>query len=117
MSTAGHIPVQLNCHCIFEHAASNVTWLVALIETFALGSIYQSAGMVLVDERHQPPMQPLHDGSYHDIHLFAVRIIYFFSVSLIQGAVHLLPLWLQQDSTSLYFRNMIDSNSFNLFYI
>jgi len=47
-----------------DDAESIIQGLLALVQTFATGPMYQPAGMVIVNERHQPPMQPLHDGSY-----------------------------------------------------
>jgi len=57
-STARHIPAHLKCLFIIEDAESSVEGLLALVQTFATGPIHQTAGMVIVEERHQPPMQP-----------------------------------------------------------
>jgi len=114
-STAGRISTRLKCLFVVEDAESSIKELLALVQTFATGPIRQTAGMVIVEERHQPPMQPLHDGSYHHKPLFGVRTTYIVPISLIQGAVHLLPLMLQPDSLRWYLSNTIDLNAFNLF--
>ena len=89
-STAGRIPTRLKCLLVIEDAESSVKGLLALVQTFATGPICQTAGMVIVEERHQPPMQPLHDGSYRRKPLFGVGTTYIVTISTIQGAVHLL---------------------------
>jgi len=62
-STAGHIPVQFKCLFMVEDAELSVEGLFALVQTFATGLIRQTAGMVIVNKRHQPPMEPLHNES------------------------------------------------------
>jgi len=99
MSTAGRIPTRLKCLFVVEDAESSIRGLLALILTFATGPIRQTAGMVIVDERHQPPMQPLHDGSYSREPLFGIRTTYIVPISAIQGAVHLLLLTPLPDSS------------------
>ena len=116
-STAGRIPARLKCLFVVEDAESSVKGLLALVQTFATGPIRQTAGMVIVEERHQPPMQPLHDGSYRRKPLFGVGTTYIVPISAIQGAVHLLPLTPQPDSSRWYLSNTIDLNAFNLFYM
>jgi hypothetical protein len=61
-STAGCIPTRLKCLLVVKDAESSVKGLLALVQTFATGPIRQTAGMVIVEERHQPQMQPLHNG-------------------------------------------------------
>jgi hypothetical protein len=68
--TAGCIPARLKCLFVVEDAEWSVKRLLALVQTFATGPIRQTGGMVIVEGRHQPPMQPLHDGSYSRKHLF-----------------------------------------------
>jgi len=116
-STAGLIPARLKCHFVVEDAESSVEELVALVQTFATGPIRQTAGMVIVEERHQPPMQPLHNGSYSCKPLFGVGTTYIVSISAIQGAVHLLPLMPQPANSRWYLSNKIDFNAFNLSYM
>jgi len=107
----------MKCLFIVEDAESSVKGLLALVQTFATGPIRQTAGMVIVEEMHQPPMQPLHDGSYRRKPLFGVGTSYIVPISAIQGAVHLLPLTPQPDSSRWYLSNTIDLNAFNLFYM
>jgi len=116
-STAGRIPPRLKCLFVVEDAESSVEGLLALVQTFATGQIRQTAGMVIVEEMHQPPMQPLNDESYHRKPLFGVGTTYIFLISAIQGAVHLLLLTPQPDSSRWYLSNKIDLNAFNLFYM
>jgi len=85
--------------------------------TFATGPICQTAAMVIAEERLQLPMQPLLDGSYlHEPH-FGVGTTYIIPISVIERAVHLLPLTLQPNSPWWYLSNMMDLNVFNLFYM
>jgi len=114
-STAEHIPTSLKCLFIVEDAESSINGLLALVQTFATGPIRQTAGMVIVEESHQPPMQPLYDGSYHRKPLFGIGTTYTILIRAIQGAVHLLPLTPQPDSVWWYLSNTIDFNAFNLF--
>ena len=116
-STTGGITTWLKCLFVFKAAESSIYKLLALFKTFPTGAICQTAGMVIVEVRHQPPMQPFHDESYRFKPLFFVGTGYIISVSLIWGAVHLLPLIAQPDSSQWYFTNMIDLNAFNVFYI
>jgi len=57
-STAGCIPALLECLFVLEDAELSVDVLLALVQWFAAGPICQTAGTVIVEERHQPPMQP-----------------------------------------------------------
>jgi len=97
-STAGCIPTWLKCLFIIENAEFSVKGLLALVQMFGTEPIYQSAGMVIVKEKHQPLMQPLHDGSYCHKLLFGVRTMYIVPLYAIQGAVHLDPQTQQPDS-------------------
>jgi hypothetical protein len=97
--TAGCIPAWLECHFVIADAESSVKELLALDVTFATEPICSTAGMVMVKGRHQPPIQPFHDESYHCIPFFAVRTTFIIRISAIQGAVHLLPLTPQPDSS------------------
>jgi len=114
---AGLIPTRLNSLFVVEDAESSANGLLAFVQTFATVPIRQTAGMVIVEEMHQPPMQPLHDGSYRRKPLFGVGTTYIVPVSAIQGAVHRLLLMLQPDSLWWYLSNPIDLNAFNLFYM
>jgi len=51
---------------------------------FATGQIRQTAGMVIVEERHQPLMQPLHDGIYRRKPVFGIGTPYIVPISGIQ---------------------------------
>jgi len=116
-STAGRILARLKCPFFVEDAQSSIKGLVALVQTFATGPIRQTAGMAILEERHQPAMQALHDGRYHRKPHFSVRTTYIVLISAIQGAVHLLPLTPQPDSLQWYLSNTIDLNAFNLFHM
>jgi len=117
MSSAGRIPAWLKGLFVVDDTESTVEGFLALVQTFATGTIHQIAGMVIVVERHQPPMQPMHDGSYCDKPLFGVRTTSIVRISTIQEVVHLLPLRLQPDSSRWYLSNTINLNAFNLFYM
>jgi hypothetical protein len=91
--------------------------LLALVQTFATGPIRHTAGMVSIEEWYQPPMQPLQDGSYRCKPLFSVGTTYIVPISTIQGAVHLLLLTPQRDSSWWYLSNTIDLNALNVFYM
>jgi hypothetical protein len=71
--------------------------------------------IVTVKKRHQPPMQPLHDGSYHCKPHFGIATTNSGSICLIEGAVHRLPVMLQRFNLWWYFSNTIDMNSCNCF--
>jgi hypothetical protein len=87
MSTAARIPARSRCHFIVKNAASSIKELLALLRMFPTGPIQQTAGRVIVEERHRPPMQPLHNGSYSRKTHFGVRSTYIVPISAIQGAV------------------------------
>jgi len=115
--TAGCIPTRLKCLFVVKDATLSVTGLLALVQTFATGPMRQTAGIVIVEERHQRPMQRLHNGSYRHKPRFGVGTTYIAPLSAIQGAVHFLSLMPQPDSMRWYFSNMIDLNGLNLFYM
>jgi len=115
--TAGRIPAWLKCLFDVKDAELSVKGFLALVKTFPTGPIRQTAGMVTVEEWQQPLMHSLHDGSYRFKPLFCVGTTYIVPLSVIQGAVHHLPLMLQPDSSWWYLRNTIDLNPFNLFYM
>ena len=114
-STAGCIPALLKCLFVIKDAESSVKGLRALVLTCATGLLGQTAGMAIVEERHQPPMEPFHNGSYHLEPLFALGTTYIVPICAIKGAVHLLRWTLQPESSRWYLSNMIDLNAFNLF--
>jgi hypothetical protein len=114
-STAGCIPTQLKCHFVVEDVESKVKGLLALVQTLATGTIDQTAGMVIDEKRHQPPMQALHNGSYCRKHLFSVGTTCIVPISTIQQAVELLLQTPQPDSSRWYLNNTIELNAFNLF--
>jgi hypothetical protein len=116
-STAGCIPPQLNCFFVVEDAESSIQWRLGLVQTFATGPICQTAGMVIVEKLHQPPIQPLHNGSNCHKPLFGVRTTYIIPLCAIKGAVHHLSLTPQPDSSRWYLSNTIDLNAFKLVYM
>jgi len=115
--TAGHIPTRLKCLFVIEHAELSIEGFPVVVQTLATGPIRWTAGMCIIEERDQLPMQPLHNGSYHCMPLFGDRTTYIVPISMIQGAVHLLPLMPQPDSTRCYSSNTITLNASNLFYM
>jgi len=117
MSTTGNIPTRLKCLFIIVHAESSVKGLLALVQMFATGLIRQPAGMVIVEERHQPPMKPLHDERYCRKPPFGIGTSYLVPIRVIEGAVHLVPVTPQPDSSRWYLSNMIDLNALNLIYM
>jgi len=116
-STAGHIPARLKCLFVVEDAELCVKGHLALVQMFAAGQICQTAGMVIVEERHQPPMQPLPDGSFLRKTLFGIETTHIVPISAMQVAVHLPALTPQPDSLRWYLSNRIDLNAFNLLYM
>jgi hypothetical protein len=61
---AGSIPVWLKCCFVVQDAELSIEELLLLVHTFATVLMVQMAGMGIVEERHHPPMKPLHDTSY-----------------------------------------------------
>jgi len=114
-STAWHITALLKCLFVVEGAESSIQSLVAFVQKFTTVLIHQAAGMVIVEERHQPPMTSLHDRGSHRKHRFGVGITDIIPLSTIQGGVHFLPLIPQPDGSRWYLSNMIDLISSNLF--
>jgi len=102
---------------VAEDAESSVKGLLTLVLTPATGPICHTAGMVIADDRHQPPMQTLEGASYCQKPVFGIGTTYVVPISAIQGAVHLLPLTSQPDSLQWYLSHMIDLNAHNLFYM
>jgi len=86
---AGRIPARLKCFFVVENAESSVKGLFSLVQAFGTGLICQTAGMVIVEESYQPPMQPLHNGSYRREPHFGIRTTYIVFISAIEGAVHI----------------------------
>ena len=72
--TTGCIPARLKCLFVIEDAKWSVTGPLALVQMLPTGPIYRTAGMVIVEEMHEPPMQPLHDTSAMGSPLAAVMI-------------------------------------------
>jgi hypothetical protein len=70
--TAECIPAWLNCSFIIEDAESSAKQLLPLVQMFATVPICQTAGMVIVEGRHQPLVQPFDNASYHCIDNFTV---------------------------------------------
>jgi len=115
--TAGCIPARLKCIFVVKDAESSIKGLLALVQTFATWPILQTAGMVIVEERHQPAMQSMRDESCRHEPFFGVQSTYIVPISVVQAAVNLLPLTLQPHSSRWYLSNMIDLNASNVFYM
>jgi hypothetical protein len=92
-------PTRLKCLFVIEDADLSVRGLIAFVQPLATRPILQTAGMVIVDERHQPQTQPFQDGSYCHTPLFSVGTTYIIPQSVLQGGVNVLPLILQSDSS------------------
>jgi len=105
--------------CIFvvKDAEFRVEGLLALVQTFATGPIRQTAGMVIVEEKYQPLMEPLGDGSHCQEPLLSVGMTYIVPISTTQGAVHCVLLTPQPDSSQWYLSNRIDLRCLNVFYM
>jgi len=116
-STAECIHTPLKCLFVVEDAESSVQGVLTLVQKFATGPIQQTAGMAIVEKRYQRPMRQLHDGSYRRKPLLAIGITHFVHIRAIQGAVHLLPLMPQPDSSWWYLSNTIELKVFNLLYM
>ena len=86
-STDRCIPARLKSLFVIVDTESSVTGLLALVQTLASGGIHRTASTGIVKERHQPAMQPLHDGSYCQEHIFGARTTYIVPISPIDGAV------------------------------
>jgi len=115
--TAGCIPARLNYYLDVEDAESSIRGLLALVQPFATGPVLMTAGMVIVDVRHQSPMQLLQDGSHCRKPLFGVGILYIILISVIQEAVHFHPVTPQPATMQRYMSNTIDLDAWNLFYM
>jgi len=59
--TAEHNPTPMRCHFVIEDAELSVHGVLVLVQTFETGPIYETTGMFIIKERHQPPMQHLHN--------------------------------------------------------
>lgn len=82
-STSTCIPAQLKCLFIVVDTELTVKVLLFSVETFATGPIYQTAGMVMLQERLQPPIQPWRDGWYCCKPCFSVKISSIILISTI----------------------------------
>lgn len=114
-STAGCIPTQLNCPVVIEDAESSVNRLLALVHAFLTGPISQTAWMEIVEERHQPPVESLHDAIFHCMPCFSIGTTYIVAISGIEAPIHVLLLMLQPDSMWSYLINMIDLDDTSLY--
>jgi hypothetical protein len=113
MLTTGGIPALLKCHFVVKAAELSGKGLLALVQTFVTGPICQTACMVIVKERDQPPIQPCHDESYCHKPVFGIGTTYNIPSSTIQGAVNHLPLIPLPDNSQWYVSNTIDLNRSN----
>jgi len=117
MSNAGHIHGQLQCLFVLEDPESSVKGLLALVQTFPTAPISLTTSMMIGNERHQPLMKPLHDGSYSCNPLLGIGTTFIVPISANQGAVRPLPLMQQPDSSWWYLSNTIDFDAFNLYFM
>jgi len=113
-TTAGCRPAQLMCLFVVDNAETSVNAFVALVQTFATGPISQPASMVIVEERHQPPIKPLDNGSYRRRSVFSRGTTHVICISMIQEAIHLLPLTPLTGRAQWCCSSRIDLNDFNL---
>jgi len=96
--TDGCNHAQLKCLFIMEDTESFIEELVVLLQSFPTGLIRQTTGMAVVEERYEPPMQPLYNWSNHCMPLFLNATTYIVLISTIKLAVHLYPLTMQPES-------------------
>jgi len=80
---AGWLGLWLKCLFIIENAESSVKGHLALVKTFDTVPIHQTPGMVMVAERHQPPMELLQDGSNCCKDYCGIRTCYLVCISTI----------------------------------
>jgi len=116
MSAGGCLGTWLKVDVIVEDAELSVKSLLTSVQTFVAKPICQTAVMVILEERHQPQLATLHNGSYYPKPLCSVGTTCIGYISMIQGAVHRLPLMPQPDSTRWYLSNTMELNGCNLFY-
>jgi hypothetical protein len=116
-STAECIPALLKCHFIVRDAESSIEGLLALVQMFASRPICETACMVIVEERHQPPMQILHNLSFWRKPPLGIRTTYIITQSANYGPVDLLLLTTQTNCCWWYSSNRIDLNSSKVCYM
>lgn len=63
LSTAVGNPAYWTCLLVIEDADSSMVGLLALVQTVVSRQMPQTTGILLVEGRHQPPMQHIHNGS------------------------------------------------------
>ena len=115
-TTVGRIAARLKCLPVVDDAEWSVEGLLASVQMFATRPIRQTAGMVIIEERYQPLIQPLHDGSYHRKPLLGFVTTYIICLFSVQGAVYLLPLLLQPDRSHWYLSTSAQCNSVRKLY-
>jgi len=113
-STAGCIPTWLKCLFVVEDVELSDTWLDALLQTFARWPICQTAGIVIVEGRDQPLLQPVPNGSHRHRPVFGVGTNFIVCISPIQCGIHPPTLTPQPDTTRWCLSNLIDLNPFNI---
>jgi hypothetical protein len=82
------IPVQLKCLFIIVYDESSVEGHLAFVQMVPQGRISQSTGIVIVEESHQPPMQPFHNASQCSEPLCPVGTTFIIPISMIQEPAH-----------------------------
>lgn len=115
-STAGLILVCLKPLFVFDNAESIVKGLLAMVQTFSTGPIRRTAGMGIVEEWHQPPMQWLYHGRYHIKPVIHVTATYVIRIYAIQRAAQRFPLMPLTVSSRWGLSNSIDLSDLNVFY-
>jgi len=98
-------------------AESSVKGLLALVLIFATGTICQTAVMMSIKERCQPPTQSLHVADYHRMLCFGARAAGIICVCAIQRGLHLVLLTVQSGSMQLYLSNTNNLIIVNLVYM
>jgi len=116
-STAGCILTCCKFLFVAEEAETCIISLLALAKMFSTGLIHPTTGIVVVMERHQPPIQRWHSSNCYPKPRFSVRTTHIVPISVIQWAVQLLPLTPQPDSKWWDLSNKIDFNVSNVFYM
>ena len=96
---AGCSPSRLKCVSVMNDPVLCTKGLPALVQLFPTWPIHQTAGMVMVKDRHHSPMLHLHGKCYIRKPPFGVETACIILIGAIKGAVYLLTLMLQPYST------------------
>lgn len=71
-ASAEYSSVRFRSLLVAEDAELSLIGLIAMVRLFATGPIHQTAGMVIVEEKHQSLMEPSHDENSDHKHRFSI---------------------------------------------